>query len=246
MAKRGSLHIGTSGWHYKHWVGPFYPEGTRPSAMLGTYAGRFSAVEINNSFYRLLSPKALEQWRAATPDDFVFTCKGSRFLTHMKKLKDTGTGIARFFERARVLGDKLKVVVFQLPPHWGCDAGRLDAFLAALPGGCRYAVELRDESWLAEAVYDVLRRHRAAFCIYDIAGRRSPEVVTSDFVYLRLHGPGERAYEGAYSRQRLRALADKIGGWRKSGRDCFVFFDNDAEAHAPRDALRLLKRLERD
>src|SRR5690606_27265708 len=100
MPKRGALHIGTSGWHYKHWLGPFYPEGTRPAAMLDHYRRHFSAVEINNSFYRLLSPKALQQWRAATPDDFVFSAKGSRFLTHMKKLKDTGPGIERFFAPA--------------------------------------------------------------------------------------------------------------------------------------------------
>lgn len=243
MPKRGALHIGTSGWHYKHWLGPFYPEGTRPAAMLDHYRRHFSAVEINNSFYRLLSPKALQQWRAATPDDFVFSAKGSRFLTHMKKLKDTGPGIERFFAPARALGGKLKVVVFQLPPHWGCNAERLDAFLAALPDGYRYAVELRDESWFGEAVYEVLRRHRAAFCIYDIAGRRSPEIVTADLVYLRLHGPSERAYQGAYSPQRLRALADRIDAWRGEGRDCYVFFDNDAEANAPRDAARLARFL---
>lgn len=243
MARRGALHIGTSGWHYRHWLGPFYPEGTRPGKMLDYYRQYFSAVEINNSFYKLLSPKALEQWRAATPDDFVFTAKGSRFLTHMKKLKDTGQGIERYFERARALGDKLQVVVFQLPPRWRCNAERLDSFLAALPSGYRYAVELRDESWFDEAVYDVLRRHEAAFCIYDFAGRRSPDVVTADFVYLRLHGPGEKAYQGSYSARRLATLAARIDGWRREGRDCFAFFDNDSEGNAPRDARRLIERL---
>lgn len=245
MARRGALHIGTSGWHYKHWLGPFYPEGTRPAAMLDYYCRQFSAVEINNSFYKLLSAKALEQWRAATPGDFVFTAKGSRFLTHMKKLKDTGQGIDRFFDPARALADKLKVVVFQLPPRWGCNAERLDGFLAALPEGYRYAVELRDESWFDDAVYDVLSSHRAAFCIYDIAGRRSPDVVTTDFVYLRLHGPSEKAYQGSYGARRLATLAGKISEWRRQGRDCYVFFDNDAEGNAPKDALRLSKRLER-
>lgn len=243
MPRRGALHIGTSGWHYKHWLGPFYPEGTRPAAMLDHYCRHFSAVEINNSFYKLLSPATLEKWRDATPDGFVFTAKGSRFLTHMRKLKDTGRGIERFFIPIKVLGDKLKVVVFQLPPRWGCNPARLDSFLAALPAGYRYAVELRDESWLDEAVYAVLRRHDAAFCIYDYAGRRSPEVVTTDLVYLRLHGPSEKAYQGAYSPQRLRALADRIGKWRREGRDCYVFFDNDAEANAPRDAARLARFL---
>jgi uncharacterized protein YecE (DUF72 family) len=245
MARRGALHIGTSGWHYKHWIGPFYPEKTGPGAMLDYYCRHFSAVEINNSFYKLLSPKALEQWHAATPENFVFTAKGSRFLTHMRKLKDTGRGIDRYFERTRVLGEKLKVVVFQLPPRWGCNVERLEAFLAALPGDYRYAFELRDESWFDDAVYEALKHHRAAFCIYDIAGRRSPDVVTSDLVYLRLHGPSEHAYAGSYSTRRLAALADKLDGWRAQSRDCYVFFDNDAEGNAPKDARRLIKRLER-
>jgi uncharacterized protein YecE (DUF72 family) len=243
MAKHGGLHIGTSGWHYKHWLGPFYPEGTRPAQMLDYYRQHFSAVEINNSFYKLLSPTALEKWRAATPEDFVFTAKGSRFLTHMRKLKDTGQGIERYFERARALGDRLQVVVFQLPPRWSCNVERLDAFLAALPEGYRYAVELRDESWFDAAVYDVLARHRAAFCIYDIAGRRSPDVVTTDLVYLRLHGPSEKAYQGSYSARRIATLAGKISEWRRQGRDCYAFFDNDAEGNAPRDALRLVAKL---
>lgn len=241
MPRRGALHIGTSGWHYKSWIGPFYPEGTKASALLRTYSATFAAVEVNNSFYRLLSPRALEQWRAATPDGFVFTAKGSRFLTHMKKLKDPERGVARFFERTRALGDKLKAVVFQLPPRWGCNAERLDAFLAGLPDDYRYAVELRDESWFQPAVYEVLSRHRAAFCIYDIGGRRSPDIVTTDFVYLRLHGPDARPYHGSYSAQRLTALAARIRGWRQEGRDCFVFFDNDVDANAPNDAQRLAR-----
>jgi uncharacterized protein YecE (DUF72 family) len=162
----------------------------------------------------------------------------------MRKLKDSGQGIERYFERARALGDKLKVVVFQLPPRWGCNAQRLDAFLAALPDGYRYAVELRDESWFDDSVYDVLKRHKAAFCIYDVAGRRSPEVVTADLVYLRLHGPSEHAYQGSYSARRLAALAGKLHDWCSEGRDCYVFFDNDAEGNAPKDARRLIARLD--
>ncbi len=244
MAKLGALHIGTCGWHYKHWIGPFYPAGTRPAAFLDHYAKRFSAVEVDNTFYRLPSPETLSHWRAETPKDFAFTCKASRYITHMKKLKEPEKTLPPFFDGMAHLGDKLKVVVFQLPPRWRCNPDRLERFLAALPRGRRYAFEFRDESWFDPAVYGLLVDHGAAFCIYDLAGRQSPYEVTADFVYLRLHGPGA-AYEGAYSTQRLARLAERLQAWRREGRDCFVFFDNDAEGQAPKDALRLLKQVEK-
>ncbi len=244
MAKLGALHIGTCGWHYRHWIGPFYPAGSRSAELLARYAACFSSVEIDSSFYRLPAPETLRHWRAETPADFVFTCKANRFITHMKKLKDPEKTLPPFFESMAALGPKLKVVVFQLPPRWRCNLDRLEAFLAALPKGRRYAFEFRDESWFDPAVYDALAARRAAFCLYDLAGRQTPEVVTSDFVYLRLHGPGA-AYQGAYSTRRLARLAEKLQVWRREGRDCFVYFDNDAEAEAPKDALRLLRRVEK-
>src|SRR5947209_1881845 len=133
----GTVHIGTSGWHYRHWVGPFYPPGTRPAQMLAYYAERFDTVELNNTFYKLPTPKAVLDWRESSPVDFCFALKGSRFLTHMKKLTDTGQGIERFFERADLLDHKLGPIVFQLPPHWTINAERLRSFIAALPGGQR-------------------------------------------------------------------------------------------------------------
>jgi len=244
MARRGALHIGTCGWHYKHWIGPFYPEGTRSTALLDHYAGRFSSAEINNSFYRLPSPETLRRWRAQTPPRFVFSCKASRFITHMKKLNAPEKSLPPFFDGMRALGDKLKVVVFQLPPRWRCNPERLQAFLAALPSGYRYAFEFRDESWFDSAVYDALTGSGAAFCIYDMGDKRSPEVVTGDFVYLRLHGPAG-AYEGSYSARRLARLAAKLEAWRQDGRDCFVYFDNDAGGQAPKDALRLLRQIDK-
>ncbi len=244
MAKRGTLHIGTCGWHYTHWIGPFYPQETRPAAFLDHYAARFSAVEVDNTFYRLPKPETLEHWRDATPEDFAFTCKASRFITHMKKLKEPEKTLPPFFDGMTALGDKLKVVVFQLPPRWRCNLERLQSFLAALPKGRRYAFEFRDESWFDPAVYAALQDRGAAFCIYDLAGRQSPHEVTADFVYLRLHGPAA-AYEGSYSARHLARLAERLHDWRRQGRDCFVFFDNDAEGQAPRDALRLIKRIEK-
>ncbi|NIA71454.1 DUF72 domain-containing protein [Pelagibius litoralis] len=244
MKRLGSLHIGTCGWHYKHWAGPFYPADSKSSAMLKIYTQQFSSVEIDNSFYRLPSLSSLHRWKSETPDDFTFTCKASRYITHMKKLKDPARSLPAFFERIGNLGDKLKVVVFQLPPRWRCNLERLEQFLAALPSRYRCAFEFRDESWFNPAVYAALVNYGAAFCIYDLGGRRAPPEITSDFVYLRLHGPG-KAYAGAYSPRRLAHLAAQIGDWRQDGLDIFVFFDNDAEGHAPRDALRLKRLLER-
>ncbi len=238
MARDGNLTIGTCGWSYKHWLGPFYPAGTKPAGMLHCYAEQFSGVEIDSSFYRLPAPESLAHWAAQTPQDFVFTCKASRYITHMKKLKDPVGSLPPFFEGMGALGKKLKVVVFQLPPRWRCNLARLEDCLSALPGAYRYTFEFRDESWFDPAVYEVLQNHGAAFCIYDLGGRLSPLQVTSDFVYLRLHGPAE-AYAGAYGDSKLSHLASQIDDWRRSSLDVFVFFDNDAEGQAPLDALKL-------
>ncbi len=244
MAGLGALHIGTCGWHYRHWIGPFYPKETKAAGFLAHYATRFSTVEVDNSFYRLPSPETLRHWREGTPADFTFTCKASRYITHMKKLKEPEKTLPPFLDGMAPLGDKLKVVVFQLPPRWRCNLARLESFLAALPTGRRYAFEFRDESWFNPAVYNALAAHGTAFCIYDLAGRQSPYVVTAEFVYLRLHGP-RAAYEGSYSAQRLAGLAKRLRDWRQEGRDCFVFFDNDAEGQAPKDALRLIRQVEK-
>lgn len=162
----GATYIGTSGWHYPHWRGPFYPENLPASRMLDFYTRHFRTVELNNTFYRLPVISGLENWRRATPKDFVFAAKGSRFLTHMKKLKDTGPGVDHFFERVNQLGRKLGPIVFQLPPFWQVNPGRLDAFLAALPLRRRYAFELRNPSWHTQEIFGILRRHKAAFCIF--------------------------------------------------------------------------------
>jgi uncharacterized protein YecE (DUF72 family) len=166
--------------------------------------------------------------------------KGSRFLTHMKKLKDLVTGIARFFERADLLQSKLGPIVFQLPPHWEADPERLDTLLKALPGRRRYAFELRDPTWHSAEVYAILRRHRAAFCIFEIAGFRSGFEITADFTYVGLHGP-EGAYQGDYSETALRGGAGRIREWRDKLRAIYIYFDNDQAGYAPKNALALAK-----
>lgn len=232
------VRIGTSGWHYPHWIGRFYPAKSSKEALFSYYARRFDTVEINNSFYRLPAKETLVHWREAAPAGFVFACKASRFITHMKKLKDPAESTARFFETMVTLGRKLGPILFQLPPRWGVDIVRLESFLEALPVVHRYAFEFRDESWFEPAVYEALAAHNAAFCIYHLAGRRSPMRVTADFVYVRMHGPGA-AYQGRYDGRALAALARRIAAWRAANKEVYCYFDNDEEGHAAHDALRL-------
>jgi uncharacterized protein YecE (DUF72 family) len=210
--------------------------------MLAHYAGQFDTVEINNSFYRLPSPDAFREWHAGTPAGFRFAVKASRFITHMKKLKDPEPALENFLPRAEMLGRKLGPILFQLPPWWECHRGRLEEFLAALPRGHRYSFELRNVTWHTPEVLHALRRHNAAFCIYEIAGFRTALEVTADFVYVRLHGPGG-AYQGSYGDAALSAWAGRIRAWSKELKGIYVYFDNDQEAFAARNALRLKELL---
>jgi uncharacterized protein YecE (DUF72 family) len=238
------VRIGTSGWHYNHWRGPFYPEKLTASRMLGFYRNHFDTVELNNSFYRLPSQNALEQWRDSVPKGFLFAVKASRFITHMKKLKDPEATFQKFFDRIVVLGKALGPILFQLPPAWRSDPPRLDAFLAALPRRLRYVFELRDPSWFNTEVESVLRRHKAAFCIYDFDRRQSPRTITAGWVYVRLHGP-EGKYAGSYSDAALAAWANDAARWHAGGMDVYCYFDNDQAGYAVKDALRLKKLTER-
>jgi uncharacterized protein YecE (DUF72 family) len=240
MSKRAAAEvlIGTSGWHYKHWIGSFYPPKTPASKMLAFYVGQFDTVELNNSFYRLPTKTALESWRDSTPKNFVFAAKGSRFLTHMKKLKDPETGLARFFGCIDILGKKLGPILFQLPPNWPVDLERLERFLEVLPPAHRYAFEFRNSSWDREEVYRALRRHNAAYCMFHLAGFQSPFEVTADFAYIRLHGPGGK-YQGSYTKQQLENWSRSIRDWQHTLNQIFVYFDNDDSGFAAHNALTL-------
>ncbi len=232
------IRIGTSGWHYNHWRGAFYPEDLRAAGFLRFYRERFDTVELNNSFYHLPSEQAFESWKESTPGNFVFAVKASRFITHMKKLKDPEPSTEKFFARVAGLGRKMGPVLFQLPPNWRSDPERLDEFLGAMPRRRRYAFELRDPSWFNTEIEAVLRKHRAAFCIYDFDRRQSPCTVTADFVYVRLHGP-EGKYAGSYSNDALSDWARRLTRWERDGRDAYCYFDNDQAGYAVNDALRL-------
>ena len=208
------------------------------------YARHLGTVEINNTFYHLPAPHTLREWEKETPHNFLFTCKGSRFITHMKKLKDPEQSIERFFETITVLRHKRGPILFQLPPRWRMNVLRLEEFLKVLPKTFRYAFEFRDESWFAQPVYDLLTKYHAAFCLYHLAGRWAPEIVTTDFVYIRLHGPG-KAYQGRYHFQTLRLWANKCYSWAESGKNVYCYFDNDQEGYAPINALALQTRVQR-
>ncbi len=230
--------IGTSGWHYKHWLGNFYPEKLPASKMLAHYVQHFDTVELNNSFYHLPKRPALESWRNSTPEGFCFAAKGSRFLTHMKKLKDPEQGLKRFFDCIEILDTKLGPVLFQLPPNWELDHDRLAIFLDCLPKYHRYAFEFRNDTWSVPLTYDLLARHNVAYCAFHLAGVQSPIEITAEFTYVRLHGPGGR-YQGSYDDAALHQWAERIQEWQRTLKAVYVYFDNDQAGYAAGDALRL-------
>jgi uncharacterized protein YecE (DUF72 family) len=236
------IRIGTSGWHYKHWIGRYYPEGIKPAEMLDYYVRDFDTVEMNNTFYQLPKESSFDAWRAAVPSNFVFALKGSRFLTHMIKLKDPERGIGNFLPRARRLGRKLGPILWQLPPKWNVNVERLEEFLTKLPRGLRYAFELRNPSWMCDRVYEVLHKHNAAFCVYELAGYRSPVEITATWTYVRLHGPTQFKYQGSYSDAQLMKWAQWIDDRAHKLERIYVYFDNDDSAYAVNNALTL-KRL---
>lgn len=235
------IHIGTSGWHYDHWRGLFYPDDV--GDRLGFYARQFKSVEINNTFYRQPKTQTLRDWRDTVPSDFRFAVKASRYITHMKKLKEPAESLGNFIELVETLGDKLGPLLFQLPGNWHFNGERLAQFLAMLPDDLRCAFEFRDPSWHNQEVYALLARHNVAFCIFEIGGQRAPRETTADFVYIRLHGPEKTPYEGQYDIQALSGWAGAISTWAKQGKDVYCYFDNDQSGYAPQDARRLQSML---
>ena len=236
------LNIGTSGWHYEHWRGPFYPDHLGPADMLSHYCRHFSTVEINNSFYRLPVENTLADWRRTAPDEFCFSVKASRYITHMKKLKDFGQPLETFLNRIGGLQNRLGPVLFQLPPRWKFNAKRLKEFVAGLPDGFRFVLEFRDPSWYDRRAFDILTDRGVALCIHDMRGSEAPRQQTAEFVYVRLHGP--QTYSGRYDKQTLSGWAGAFSSWKRQGKDIFCYFNNDAQGHAVSNALELKQMLE--
>jgi len=233
------VHIGTSGWHYKHWRGKFYPEDLPTQEWLKFYSKRFGTVELNNSFYRLPERSSFDNWRETTPAKFLFAVKASRFITHMKKLKDAESSSEKFFANADHLEKKLGPILFQLPPRWHLNLDRLDEFLNSIPKQHRYVFEFREESWLTDEVFDLLKRYNVALCIHDLGGQQSPLEITANFTYLRFHGPGKARYAGSYSTDSLESWAAKLTDWRNDLREVYVYFNNDIGGCAVKNALEL-------
>ncbi|HLT06804.1 MAG TPA: DUF72 domain-containing protein [Cyclobacteriaceae bacterium] len=235
---KGNVFIGTSGWHYKHWRGNFYPEGTKADEQLAFYIKQFPTVEINNSFYRVPPATTFDGWGKAVPNNFVFAVKANRYFTHLKKLKVDKEEINHFLEKVERLGGKAGPILFQLPPNWKINLQRLEEFLSKLPKHHRYTVEFRNPTWCRQELFDLLHQFNAAFCIYDLAGHQSPRMVTADFIYVRLHGPGDK-YQGRYSPGQLENWAQQCRQWLQQGRDVFIYFDNDEKGYAAINAMEL-------
>ncbi len=237
---RPVLLVGCSGWQYRHWRGSFYPPEVPAARWLEFYSTVFQTVEVNNSFYRLPESATFEAWRARVGPSFVFAVKASRYLTHLKRLKDPEEPVGRVFERARSLRRKLGPVLYQLPPRWGCNLDRLREFLEVLPRHPQ-AVEFRDAGWYRDDVFALLERHGVALCIHDMAGSEAPIVRVGPLVYLRLHGV--KRYGGAYPSRTLERWAGWLDEEHAAGRDAYVYFNNDVGGHAPKDARQLREML---
>jgi uncharacterized protein YecE (DUF72 family) len=233
--------IGCSGWQYKHWRGVFYPADLPQSRWLGYYASQFDTVEINNTFYRLPEPTAFAAWAKAVPIGFVYAVKASRFLTHMKRLKEPVEPLHRLFSRARKLGRTFGPVLYQLPSRWHADPERLEIFLRALPRRRRHAIEFRDPSWYTRHVFDLLARYGVALCLHDMAGSATDRIAVGPFVYVRFHGP--QKYSGRYDDRTLDQWVEWLAAQRRQGKPVYAYFNNDTGGHAPRDAVRLRTRL---
>jgi uncharacterized protein YecE (DUF72 family) len=231
----GRAYIGTSGWSYKSWEGPFYPAGLPKRSHFEFYATQFPTVEINLTFYRLPTLKMVQNWRDKTPAGFAYAIKGSRFITHMKKLLDTREALREFFRCLQPLHRSIAVVLWQLPPFLNKDAARLDAFLKQLPKTYDHAVEFRNPSWLSPDVFAVLRRHRAAHVSVSSCAMPMDLTVTADFLYVRFHGLESGAAHD-YTKEELAPWAahvrDQVGRRKRA----FVYFNNDVKARAPENA----------
>ncbi len=239
MADFGHVRIGTSGWIYQHWRGVVYPRDAPVKRWFAIYSESFDTVEINNTFYRLPPPAVFQAWAAQAPPGFLYTVKASRYLTHMKKLKDAAEPLDNILGRARLLGDHLGPVLYQLPPHWHRDVGRLRQFLELLPMDLDHVVEFRDPSWYTDGVCHLLDDHGVGFCIHDLRGVSSPRWVTGPLAYVRFHGPTATAYAGCYPRAHLEHWAEQILDFQSAGKDVYAYFNNDQAGYAVANARDL-------
>jgi uncharacterized protein YecE (DUF72 family) len=234
------IRVGTSGFSYQHWRGVFYPEDIPQRRWLEFYAEHFDCVEINSSFYHLPDKATLISWRKRTPEKFLFILKGSRYVSHIKRLQDCADAVKLFYERAQLLEEKLGPVLWQLPPRFGVDPARLESFLSLLPTNTLPVLEFRDPGWFVQQIYQLLEARRAALCVHDMPKCNCPEIIIGPLLYLRFHGVGSK-YSGNYNNETLRRYADWAG---KSGaRHIYAFFNNDSQGYAVGNAITLREML---
>ncbi len=235
--------IGTSGFEYAHWRDDFYA-GVPRKRWLEHYAEQFDTVELNATFYRLPAAEAFDRWAERVPGSFRFAVKASRYLTHMRRLREPAEPIERLWSRATRLQGRLGPVLYQLPPRWKPNLDRLEVFLGAIPREHPQAIELRDDRWYRPEVMEMMRRAGVALCLHDMPGSATRPEPIGPFVYLRFHGAGER-YGGRYASRRLAAWAERIDGWVGARLPVWAYFNNDIGGHAVRDAARLREMLAR-
>jgi uncharacterized protein YecE (DUF72 family) len=235
--------VGTSGWHYDSWRGPFFPKRLPLKSQLQFYASQFPTAELNGVFYRTPTPAAVQSWRDQTGKDFVFAWKASKFITHWKRLSENSVNSLELLEnRLTLLDSKVGPILFQLPPTFKADPDRLRNFFEMLPNTRRYSFEFRDPSWYAPRILKMLTERNISLCLSDHHDAPAPWKRTADFVYIRGHGPGGQ-YKGHYPKITLTEWASRIRAWKKQGRDVYVYFDNDQKSAAPTDALKLRQML---
>lgn len=233
-----AIHVGCSGWVYRHWKGGFYPEGLPQRRWFEHYAAEFDTVEINASFYRLPRPEMFDGWRAKAPPGFRYAVKVNRFITHMKKLLDCEQAVAEFIGLARRLGSALGPLLYQLPPNLKRNDERLDAFLSLLPRDLDHVVEFRSSDWYAEEVLAIVDRHRAGFVVHDLVGLASPRWASGRTAYVRFHGTGGK-YRGRYSNAQIADWAVWLAEQRRTGGSAWAYFNNDIGGDAIEDARAL-------
>ena len=237
-------YIGTSGWHYEHWRNRFYPEQLTKAKWLEFYATHFATVELNNSFYHLPSETAFANWRDSSPANFTFAVKVSRFITHIKRLKNTEEAVDKFITRAKILDQKLGPLLYQLPPNMHRNDELLESFLSTLPRGMKHVFEFRHQSWLEEKVFDILHRYNMGLCVFDMPSISCPLTATADFAYVRFHG-STGLYFSCYSDEELADWAKRLADLASNLKALYIYFNNDAEAFAVRNALTLGNYLQR-
>ncbi len=236
------IRVGTSGWHYDDWRGPFYPDTLPKSKWFEHYALHFDTVEINNTFYQLPKAQTFKNWHKQAPDNFLFTVKANRYITHIKRLRDAQEPVERFLEGARLLRNNLGPILYQLPPTFHKDIDRLMAFLQLLPKGRTAVFEFRHKSWFSEDTYELLREFNAAFCIHDMPGIPTPRIITADSIYIRFHGSTGK-YEGDYPKSVLRDWAQWIKEHTKAVPSVYAYFNNDIHAYAVLNAKTLREQI---